>query len=121
MALYQNLKIWAKSLTPDPEKGNTQRRIIKDEEFESGMLKGESFSAHIINQMFFLFSSHSTPHPNCVFLLKDGITVPDTLLKMDGSVIIESEAPVLHALYGGTLPDLTSQNITGHVWVIRKQ
>jgi hypothetical protein len=117
----QDLKVWAKTLTPDTLKGNDQRRPIEDEEWEEGWGRLSGVTVQQLNQLLFLLSSSSSPSPMAVYLIKDSITVGDQALEMDGQAISVQETPLLFAEYGNNLDDLSADAPSGYKYYIRKQ
>lgn len=117
----QDLKVWAKTLTPDALKGNDQRRPIEDEEWDEGWGRLAGVSVQQLNQILFLLTSSAPPSHMSVFLVKDTIDITSVALKMNGQAITVQEAPLLFAEYGSSLDDLTADAPTGYSYYIRKQ
>ena len=120
MAL-QTLKVWAKSLVPDSVKGNEQIREIRDEEWLQGWGRLAGVTNQQLNSLFRLITQHSAPADVCAYLYPDSAPITDVMLKLDGQSITSASHPVLFETYGGNLPDLTSEQVTGFIWVVRKQ
>ena len=120
MAL-QSLKVWAKELTADPVKGNTQVRTIRDDEWVQGIGRLNNFTAQIMNSVLRLLTQHSSPVDVAVYLVSDSLVLDDQTLAMDGQAITAAEQPALHALYGDNLDDMSSLAPTGHIYVVRNQ
>lgn len=115
----QELKVYAKQIVLDPVKGNPQRRDILDEEWEQGIQRLGGISCQIFNTLMNLITHHSPPSDICPYPFPSSVTIPDVALVMNGQTITETESPYLYAAYGATLPDMTSENLTGFVWCVR--
>ncbi|AUR84729.1 hypothetical protein NVP1063O_062 [Vibrio phage 1.063.O._10N.261.45.C7] len=117
----QDLKVWAKTLTPDTLKGNDQRRPIEDEEWDEGWGRLSGVSVQQLNQILFLLTSSSSPNPFAVYLVKEGISAGSQSLEMNGQGITIQETPLLFAEYGNNLDDLSADAPSGYKYYIRKQ
>ena len=116
----QEIDIWADTIVLDPIKGNPQRRDIRDEEWLQGWLRMSGVSPQQLNSLFNLLTHYSPPSDICPYPYPDSKPLGDKILKMDGVTTITQEgSPVLYEEYGATLPDMTADNLTGFVWVVR--
>lgn len=120
MALQQ-LKVWAKQAVPDSVKGNIQFREIRDEEWLQGWGRLLSPTIQQLNSLFRLLTQHSSPSDISPYLYPASGFLYSTMLQMDGQAITEAETPVLFAIYGTNLPDMTADAPTGFVYIVRKQ
>lgn len=115
----QEFKIWAQTIVTDST-GMPQRRDLSLEESLTGWLRLEDVSAQKLNQLFNLASVHSNPFAVTPVQISTLVPIPSTALELNGQTITEAEAPNVFATYGATLPDLVSEAITGHTYVVRK-
>ena len=116
----QQLKVFASELTQDPVKGNNQRREIQEEEWLQGWGRLHGVTAQQLNQLFYLLTNHAAPSNICPFPYPDTLPVEDNMLHMNGQAISVTDTPTLFSTYGNNLPDMTADNLTGFIWVVRK-
>lgn len=115
----QELEVWAKQDVPDPVKGNSQKREIRDEEWLQGWGRLSGITAQQLNTLFNLVTQYTPPSDICPYPFPNGVAIPDQALVMNGQTITQQDQPELYAAYGATLPDMTADNLTGFVWVVR--
>ena len=115
----QNLEIWASEEVIDGETEIAQRRDIQSEEFLNGWKRLGTVSAQQMNGILYLLSSYSPPYAHCAYQIPSSVVTPSIALDLDGSTFTEEDYPELYAIYSGTLPDLSSEAVTGFKWVIR--
>ena len=115
----QEIDIWADTIVLDPIKGNPQRRDIRDEEWLQGWLRMSGVSPQQLNSLFNLLTHYSPPSDICPYPFPSTGTTTDKMKVMNGQGITQEESPFLFEEYGATLPDMTSDNLTGFVWVVR--
>lgn len=120
MALQQ-LKVWAKQAVPDPVKGNIQFKEIRDEEWLQGWGRLLSPTIQQLNSLFRLLSQHASPSDVSPYLYPNTKTIQSNMLQMNGQAITEEETPVLFDTYGANLLDMSTDEPTGFVYVVRKQ
>jgi len=115
----QDLELWAKETFLDPVKGNPQKRTIRDEEWLQGLGRLSGISNQIFNTLMNLVTHYSAPSDICPYPYPVTSVLTSNMLQMDGQAITEIDQPELYAHYGATLPDMTADNLTGFVWVVR--
>jgi hypothetical protein len=115
----QLLKVWAKNTVLDPVKQNAQRREIREEEWLQGLGRLFGFTAQHVNTLFNLLSHHSAPSDICPYVFPSGGVLTSEMLHMNGQTITEADQPYLFAEYGATLTDMTADNLTGFIWIVR--
>jgi hypothetical protein len=117
----QDLEVYANTLNTDVETGVDQRLLLTTEEFRDGILKGGTLDAQTWNQMMFLLTTHSAPHPTCPYLVDTSVVLStDIALDMDGvTVVTANDNPNLHAAYGSPLPDLSGSAPAGFKYIVR--
>ncbi len=116
----QELQVWSKNLVQDPISNSQQRRPITDEEFLEGWGRLFGVSAQQMNQMFYLLSSYAPPSDICPYPYPSSKALTTEMLHMNGQSINSTDTPELFNAYGAALPDMTADNLTGFVWVVRK-
>ena len=116
----QDLKIWAKDLVSDPVKGNNQKRLIEEEEWTQGWGRLSGVTAQQLNSLFNLLSSYAAPSDICPYPYPDNLPLTEGMLQMNGQDVDPEASPHLFAAYAGTLPDMSSDNLNGFVWVVRE-
>lgn len=114
------LKIWAHTEVLDSLIGNAQKRQITDEEWTQGIPRLGGISAQQLNTLFYLLSSYAPPADICPYPYPASLQIPDEALEMDGQVITRADYPVLYAAYGARLPNMSSDNLSGFRWIVRK-
>lgn len=114
------LKIWATQDVVDGVIGNVQKRAIKDEEWRQGIPRLGGITNQQFNTLMYLLSSYSPPSDICPYPYPASKAIPAEALQMNGQSITQAEYPVLVGHYGTTLPDMTADNLTGFVWIVRK-
>lgn len=116
----QDLEVWAKNLVQDPISQAQQRRPITLEEFLEGWGRLGGVSTQQLNQLFYLITSSSPPSDISPYPYPSTQPIKDNMLHMNGQSITQQDTPELFDVYGSTLPDMTSDNLTGFIWVVRK-
>lgn len=116
----QDIKVWAMETVQDPVKGNLQRRKIQEEEWLQGWGRLNGVTNQQLNQLLFLLTSYAAPSDICPYPYPSTAAIKDTMLHMNGQTITASEAPNIFAAYGANLPDMTPDNLSGFIWVVRK-
>ncbi len=117
---FQEIQVWAKNIVNDAVKANAQRRPLRDEEWLQGWGRLMGCSAQHLNSLFHLLTVHAAPSDICPYPYPSTATVPVQALVMDGQAITQAAYPELFAVYGANLPDMTADNLTGMVWIVRK-
>lgn len=131
----QDLKVWAETLTPDPLKGNNQRRDIEDEEWDEGWGRLSGVTAQQLNQLFYLVTGNLITAKEDIVTNTDNISkntsdiaeikediervdiltvemciteiVPNTHTELDGKSFDKTLFPRLGAIFpSGVLPDM---------------
>ncbi len=115
----QEIQVWAKNVVLDSIKNNAQRREIKAEEWLQGWGRLHSATAQHLNSLMHLLTHHAPPSDVCPYPYPSTATIPSQALQMDGQAITQAVSPQLFETYGGTLPDMTADNLTGMVWIVR--
>ena len=115
----QDLRVYALDEIADPLKGNPQKRTIRGEEFVAGLARDEGITAQLWNTMMNLVTHYSPPSDICPYPFPNTGTITDVILHMNGQAITEEDQPVLFEQYGGNLPDMSADNLTGMIWVVR--
>lgn len=116
----QELEIYASETIIDDVKGNAQKRPIQPEEWLQGILRLGGITNQHWNTLMNLLTHYSPPADTCPYPHKDGVPIPDVALHMNGQAITQAEYPELFKTYGANLPDMTADNLTGFIWVVRK-
>ena len=116
----QPLKTWASKLTIDNASLAPQRRPLRDEEFQNGLLRLMSMTAQQLNQLFYLLTISSKSHPSVPELWPTSKAIPDESLEMNGQAILAAAYPNAFDTYGAVLPDMTGDAPTGFTYIIRK-
>ena len=116
----QPLKTWASELVIDNASAAPQRRPLRDEEFQTGLLRLMSLSAQQLNQLLYLLTINSKSNPSVPELWPTAQPIPDESLEMDGQTITAADYPNAFAVYGATLPDITGSAPAGFTYIIRK-
>ena len=115
----QDLKIWALEEVADPEKGNTQRKIIQEESWIQGWGRKNGVTNQQLNTLFNLLTHYSPPTDFCAYPHPVGESIPVTAIHANGQPLSETLQPVLFSVFGNNIPDLSSDNLTGFIWVFR--
>lgn len=115
----QEIQIFAKQVVLDPVKGSPQRRPLRDEEWLQGWARLQGVTNQQLNMLFNLLTHYAPPSDICPYPFPQGATIPTEALVMDGQAITQQDQPILYAAYGSSLPDMTADNLTGFLWVVR--
>lgn len=115
----QNLKIWALNTVLDGVKGNAQKRLIQAEEWLQGIGRLQGVTNQIFNSTLNLLTHYAAPADTCPYPYSASAPIPDEALHMNGQTISQTEQPELFKVYGNTLPDMTADNLIGHIWLVR--
>lgn len=115
----QNLKIWALNTVLDGVKGNAQKRLIQAEEWLQGWGRLNGVTNQHLNSLFNMITHYAAPIDTCPYPYKDTAIIPDEALHMNGQTISQTDQPELFKVYGNTLTDMTADNLTGHIWIVR--
>lgn len=116
----QELREWASTITLDDIYSQPQRNDIRQEVFVDGWLYNHPVGAQDLNQILNLLTKAAPPTYALPQLYPDSAPIPSVAVEMLGQSIIESEMPNAYALYGDTLPDLSTSAPAGFTYIIRK-
>jgi hypothetical protein len=116
----QDLKVWCEEAVNDGVTNTDNRRDITSEESQNGWVRGGSVSTQQLNSMFYLTSLCSSPYWHTPFLVTDTVTLDaDVALEMNGQAITQGDNPELYAIYGSTLPDMSTDAPSGFYYAVR--